>query len=136
MSTLPDYKDSTIKLFIKTFNFKGNTIDEALAIISKKKLYSKYFDSQKTDKKTITDAASKGSNCVDWGQVYYRIAKSLGYDVQFVHVKCRVSGTGHIRLRLKHKKNREEAGLTEILLQWLIQLLEMSELSGVKMAIS
>ena len=31
--------------------------------------------------------------------------KSLGYDVQFVHVKCRVSGTGHIRLRLKHSKN-------------------------------
>ena len=106
MSTLPDYKDSTMKLFINVFNFKGNTIDEALAIIAKKKLYSKYFDSQKTDKKTINDAkAGKGSNCVDWGQVYYRIAKSLGYDVQFVHVKCRVSGTGHIRLRLKHKKH-------------------------------
>ena len=106
MSTLPDYKDSTMKLFINTFNFKGNTIDEDLAIIAKKKLYSKYFDSQKTDKKTINDAkAGKGSNCVDWGQVYYRIAKSLGYEVQFVHVKCRVSGTGHIRLRLKHKKH-------------------------------
>ena len=106
MSKLPDYKDSTMNLFIKVFNFKGNTIDEALAIIAKKKLYSKYFDSQKTDKKTINDAkAGKGSNCVDWGQVYYRIAKSLGYDVQFVHVKCRVSGTGHIRLRLKHKKH-------------------------------
>ena len=106
MSKLPDYNDSTMRLFIKTFNFKGNTIDEALAILAKKKLYSKYFDSQKTDKKTITDAkAGKGSNCVDWGQVYYRIAKSLGYDVQFVHVKCRVSGTGHIRLRLKHKKH-------------------------------
>ena len=106
MSTLPDYKDSTMKLFVKTFNFKGNTIDEALAVISKVKLYLKYFDSQNTDKKTITDAkAGKGSNCVDWGQVYYRIAKSLGYDVQFVHVKCRVSGTGHIRLRLKHKKH-------------------------------
>lgn len=98
MSKLPDYSDSTMKLFIKTFNYKGNTIDEALAIIAKKKLYSKYFDSQKTDKKTINDAkAGKGSNCVDWGQVYYRIAKSLGYDVQFVHVKCRVSGTGHIQ---------------------------------------
>lgn len=47
----------------------------------------------------------KGSNCVDWGHVYYRIAKSLGYDVQFVHVKCRVSGTGQIRLRLRHKKH-------------------------------
>ncbi len=51
--------------------------------------------------------AGKGSNCVDWGQVYYRIAKSLGYDVQFVHVKCRVSGIGHIRLRLGHKKHTE-----------------------------
>ncbi|WP_296871332.1 hypothetical protein [uncultured Methanobrevibacter sp.] len=29
----------------------------------------------------------------------------LSDDVQFVHVKCRVSGTGHIRLRLKHKKH-------------------------------
>ena len=105
-STLPDYIDSTMKLFIKTYTFKGTSIDEALAVIAKKKLYSKYFDSQKTDKKTITDAkAGKGSNCVDWGQVYYRIAKSLGYDVQFVHVRCRVSGTGHIRLRLRHKKH-------------------------------
>ena len=68
MSTLPDYKDSTMKLFINTFNFKGNTIDEALAVIAKKKLYSKYFNSQKTDKKTINDASQgKGSNCVDWG---------------------------------------------------------------------
>ena len=108
MSKLPDYNDSTMKLFIKTFNYKGNTIDEALAIIANKELYSKYFDSQKTDKQTINDASKgKGSNCVDWGQVYYRIGKSLGYDVQFVHVKCRVSGTGHIRLRLRHKKHTE-----------------------------
>lgn len=105
-STLPDYNDSTMKLFIKTYTFKGNTIDEALAVIANRKLYNKYFDSQKTDRKTITDSSHcKGSNCVDWGQVYYRIAKSLGYDVQFVHVKCRVSGTGHIRLRLRHKKH-------------------------------
>ena len=77
MSKLHDYNDSTLKLFAKTFNYKGNTIDEALAIITKKKLYSKYFDSQKTDKKTINDAKSgKSSNCVDWRQVYYRSATS------------------------------------------------------------
>ena len=76
-STLPDYNDSTMKLFVKAFNFKGNTIDEALAVIAKIKLYMKYFDSQKTDKKTINDASQgKGSNCVDWGQVYYRSATS------------------------------------------------------------
>ena len=77
MSKLHNYNDSTLKLFAKTFNYKGNTIDEDLAIITKKKLYSKYFDSQKTDKKTINDAKSgKSSNCVDWGQVYYRSATS------------------------------------------------------------
>ena len=77
MSKLHDYNDSTLKLFAKTFNYKGNTIDEALAIITKKKLYSQYFDSQKTDKKTINDAKSgKSSNCVDWGRVYYRSATS------------------------------------------------------------
>ena len=97
MSKLPDYNDSTMKLFVKTFNFKGNTIDEALAIIAKKKLYSKYFDSQKTDKKTINDAnQGKGSNCVDWGQVYYRIAKSLDYDVQFVR-QARVSSLHRVQ---------------------------------------
>ena len=110
MSTLADYNDSTMQLFTKTFDFAGKTIDEALAIISKKKLYLKYFNSKKTDKQTITDAKNgKGSNCVDWGQVYYRIAKSLGYDVQFVHVKCKTSGTGHIRLRLKHKTHTEDS---------------------------
>ena len=56
---------------MKTFNFKGNTIDESLPIIAKKEEYGKYFDSQKTDKKTINDAkAGKGSNCVDWGGKY------------------------------------------------------------------
>ncbi|MCQ2971918.1 MAG: hypothetical protein MJ209_01265 [archaeon] len=107
-----------MKIFIKTFNFKRTNIDEALAIISKIKLYLKYFDSQKTDKKTITDASQgKGSNCVDWGQVYYRTAKSLGYDVQFVHVKYRVSGTGHIKLRLRHKKHTSGNGINRILHQ-------------------
>ena len=45
---------------------------------------------------------------MDWRQVYYRIAKSLGYDVQFVHVKCGISGTDYIMLRLKHKKDTGE----------------------------
>ena len=50
------------------------------------------------------------------GQVYYRIAKSLGYDVQFVHVKCRVSGTGHIKYK-KHTGgnwiNRDSAAVAD-----------------------
>lgn len=53
MSKLPDYNDSTMNLFIKTFSFKRNTIDKDLVVIAKKRLYNKYFDSQKTDKKTI-----------------------------------------------------------------------------------
>ena len=94
-----------IGVFVKIIRLLKSVFSR-ISVTANIKLYLKYFDSQKTDKKTITDAkASKGSNCVDWGQVYYRIAKSLGYDVQFVHVKCRVLGTGHIRLRLRHKKH-------------------------------
>ncbi len=36
MSKLPYYNDSTMKLFINTYNYNANTIDEALAFISKK----------------------------------------------------------------------------------------------------
>ncbi len=50
-----------------------------------------------------------------------------------VHVKCRVSGTGHIRLRLRHRNILGETGLTVILPQLQIQLQVMSEQSGVKM---
>lgn len=57
---IPQWNYSLKHLIIK------ETLDEALAIIAKKELYSKYFDSQNTDKKTINDAhQSKGSNCVD-----------------------------------------------------------------------
>ena len=45
-------------------------------------------------------------NCTDSSQVGYVIALALGYEVQFVHVKCS-SGTGHVRLRLKHPVNTE-----------------------------
>lgn len=71
------------------------------------KYFSIYEDLLADDliKGELDASQGKGSNCVDWGHVYYRIAKSLGYDVQFVHVKCRVSGTGQIRLRLRHKKH-------------------------------
>lgn len=67
---------------------------------------SKYFNSQKQIRKTINDANQrKGSNCVLGASLlsYSKIIR--GYNVQFVHVKWKVSGTGHIRLRLKHEKH-------------------------------
>lgn len=53
MSKLPDYNDSTMKLFIKIFNYKGNTIDEALAIIAKKKLYTNTLIHKKLTRKQL-----------------------------------------------------------------------------------
>nr|WP_278944767.1 hypothetical protein [Methanobrevibacter smithii] len=49
----------------------------------------------------------------------------------FVHVKCRVSGTGHIRLSLDIKNILLEIGLIEILQLVLIQLRAMLEPLGV-----
>ena len=43
-----------------------------------------------------------GSNCVDWKQVYSRIAKSLSSDVQFVLLNA-VLWYRSYQIRLKHK---------------------------------
>ena len=80
---------------------KVTCIDDCLEAIQGRG-YAFYFDSQYNTHDTIVRVfTGKGANCTDIAQLLYRLALALGYDVQFVHVKCRVSGTGHVRLRLR-----------------------------------
>lgn len=83
-----------------------NTIDEFLTRIQGRG-YSYYYNSRYNTDTTINRIKNKqGVNCTDSSQLGYRIGTALGYDVQFIHVKCS-SGSGHIRLRLKHDLNTE-----------------------------
>ena len=103
-STTSTTLDATLKAFIDKFG-DVNTIDESLAKIKGRK-YLKYFDSAYNTATTLNRIWKMlGVNCTDAAQYFYRIGIALGYEVQFVHVKCRSSGTGHVRLRLKHSKH-------------------------------
>lgn len=95
--------DDVFKYFVKVF---GNvtTIDGALGKV-KDRGYGYYYDDTYTNKTSIDRMkAGYGVNCTDSCQVFWHIAKALGYDVHCLHVKCS-GGDGHVRLKLRHKKH-------------------------------
>lgn len=101
-----DKNTEILEYFQDKFGVKLTDFDSFLSAIQGRG-YSGYYNSQYPTKKTIDRMKNKQPiNCTDSSQVGYVIALALGYDVQFVHVKCS-SGTGHVRLRLKHPKNTE-----------------------------
>ena len=90
-----------LKYFQNKFGVKITDFDSFLRTIQGRG-YSGYFNSKYSTKKSIDRMKNKQPiNCTDSSQVGYVIALARGYEVQFVHVKCS-SGTGHVRLRLKH----------------------------------
>jgi len=96
--------DEVFNYFVKIF---GNvtTIDAALTKV-KEKGYAYYYDDTYTNKQSIDRMKQgKGINCTDSCQVFYHIAKALGYTVAVEHVYCSGSGGGHVRLKLKHSKH-------------------------------
>ena len=96
-----DKNTEILKYFQDKFGVKITDFDSFLRAIQGRG-YSGYFNSKYSTKKSIDRMKNKqGVNCTDSSQVGYVIALALGYEVQFVHVKCS-SGTGHVRLRLKH----------------------------------
>ena len=101
-----DKNTEILKYFQNKFGVKITDFDSFLRAIQGRG-YSGYFNSKYSTKKSIDRMKNKqGVNCTDSSQVGYVIALALGYEVQFIHVKCS-SGTGHVRLRLKHPVNTE-----------------------------
>ena len=83
--------------FVKVFG-KVSTFDEALQKV-KEHGYDYYYDDVYNNKTSIDRMKQgKGVNCTDSCQVFWHIAKALGYSVSVVHVYCTGSGGGHVRL--------------------------------------
>lgn len=102
--TTSNTTDGTLQKCYNAFG-KFNTIDEFLSKIQGRG-YAYYYDSKYNTDNTINRIKNrKGANCTDSSQLTYRVGTGLGYTVQFIHVKCRSSGTGHVRVRLKHSKH-------------------------------
>jgi hypothetical protein len=98
-------KDEIYNYFVKKFG-KVSTIDGALEKV-RDRGYGYYYDDVYSNKTSIDRMYSKsGINCTDSCQVFWHIAKALGYTVHCIHVKCS-GGDGHVRLKLKHSKHTE-----------------------------
>ena len=98
--------NNTAKKLLKEFEDyfgKVTDFDSALRKIESRG-YAYYYDSQYNNHTTLQRIIKrKGVNCTDSSQLMRAIAIAKGYEVQFIHVMC--SSGGHVRLRLKHKKN-------------------------------
>ena len=97
-------KDEVFQYFVKKFG-DVSTIDGALKKVQSRG-YGYYYDDVYSNKTAIDRMYSKsGINCTDSCQVFWHIAKALGYDVKCMHVQC--SSGGHVRLKLRHSKHTE-----------------------------
>lgn len=102
-STSSTSQDAVFNYFVKKFG-KVSSIDEALKKV-KDRGYGYYYDDVYSNKTSIDRMYSKsGVNCTDSCQVFWHIAKALGYEVKCMHVRCS-GGDGHVRLKLKHAKH-------------------------------
>ena len=113
---LPKYANVNSKAFIKptetgnvVYDYvakktgrKFKTIDDVLEYVQKHGRYIFEFDDVRSNKQ-VTDCMC--GNCTDWLQWLWNMAEAMGYDCRAVHVKCRVSGTGHVRGQFKHPVN-------------------------------
>lgn len=93
-----DY-DGVTKYFKKVFG-SYSSFDDALSKV-KDRGYNHYYNPVYTNKSTIDRIKSgKGVNCSDSSELFWHIGKSLGYKVDYLHVRCK-SGEGHVRLRIQ-----------------------------------
>jgi hypothetical protein len=97
------YEEELLEYFESIFG-EVNSIDESLEKILSRG-YAYYYDDVYGNYESIDRIANgDGVNCTDACQVFYNIAKALGYTVRCVHVGCS-GGDGHVRLQLKHDVN-------------------------------
>lgn len=92
------YSEEIFDYFSSKFG-KPTSIDDALSKIQGKG-YGFYYDDKLNNYQTIDGLAGNGQkpNCTDIHHVFWHIGKVLGYNVRAVHVWCRTSNVGHIRL--------------------------------------
>ena len=105
-----EYCDEIYDYFVSKLGKFDNTIDGALSLVDGNG-YSGYSDDYYSNKNSIDRMANGyGINCTDSCHVFYNIMLHLiklgkYKKVQCIHVGCRYSGTGHVRLKIQLNSN-------------------------------
>jgi hypothetical protein len=98
-------KNEVYKYFVEKTGKRFTTIDDLLKWMQGRS-YGYYFDDQYSNKQVIDRMiAKKGNNCTDSLQFLINMAEEMGYEWKCIHVKCKSSGSGHVRGKFKHKKH-------------------------------
>ena len=97
-STVYDY-------FVQKTGKKPKTLDDVRNYMQ----YEGYSDDKYSNKQVMD---KKRGNCVDLLQWLMNMTDKLGYESKCIHVQCRVSGTGHVFGKFKHKTNTGNKWIT------------------------
>ena len=110
-NTLPAQNNINTKVWIKPHDYfakktgkKFKTLDDLLAYVRDNFTYEFYSDDWRSNKEVMDDFAG---NCTDLMQWLANMAQAMGYDWKCIHVECRVSGTGHVWGKFRHKTYTE-----------------------------
>lgn len=97
------YSQEILEYFESKFGEMGS-IDDCLEAIQGNG-YGYYYDDSYSNYTSINRMANgQGVNCTDSCQVFWHLAKALGYEVHCLHIGCS-GGDGHVRLKLRHDNN-------------------------------
>ena len=109
--TTVESAEEVYNYFCKVLNNGKNvkTVDEALKLLDSKG-YGFYYDDTYSNKQSIDRVKNRqGINCTDSMQVMMNVVNTIikkygtYKKVECIHVKCRSSGTGHVRMRILMK---------------------------------
>ena len=99
-----EYYQQIYDYFSKKTGKKFKTLDDLLAYVRDNFTYEFYSDDWRSNKEVMDDFAG---NCTDLMQWLANMAQAMGYDWKCIHVECRVSGTGHVWGKFRHKTYTE-----------------------------
>ena len=99
-----EYYQQIYDYFAKKTGKKFKTLDDLLAYVRDNFTYEFYSDDWRSNKEVMDDFAG---NCTDLMQWLANMAQAMGYDWKCIHVECRVSGTGHVWGKFRHKTYTE-----------------------------
>lgn len=95
-----EYPNKVYGLWVKYIKTKPKCLDDVCDYVKAHFDYLFYNDDVRSNEQVIKD---KAGNCTDLLQMLINMAEAMDYDWEVYHVKCNVSGVGHVYGRFKKK---------------------------------
>ena len=95
-----EYPNKVYGLWVKHIGTKPKCLDDVCDYVKAHFKYLFYNDDVRSNEEVLEDEAG---NCTDLLQMLCNMANAMDYDWEVYHVRCNVSGVGHVYGRFKKK---------------------------------